>query len=110
MVGGLVGVDHKVDIDILIYGRRPQNAQEKRLRWARLPVGAQLGRLLVDRGHGLRGSGDDLRTFFFRLRNIAGTEFRNCVGRQFDGSEEIEYGGVAGEKYRVGLRIVGWAI
>ena len=107
LLGGMFGVDHKVDVDRLIYDRRPQNAQERRLGWARLPVGAQLGRIVLDRGEVLRASGDDIRTYFFRLKNIEGTEHRNCVGRQIDGSEVTEFGGIPGVKYRMGLRIVG---
>jgi hypothetical protein len=107
LLGGMFGVDHKVDVDRLIYDRRPQNAKERRLGWARLPVGAQLGRIVLDRGEVLRASGDDIRTYFFRLKNIEGTEHRNCVGRQIDGSEVTEFGGIPGVKYRMGLRIVG---
>ena len=45
----------------------PKNWCEKRFNWARLPCGPQLSRLLIPRGCGVRGSGDDLKNFFYNL-------------------------------------------
>ena len=68
LLGGLFGVEHKQHVDRLIYGRRPQNAQERRLRWARLPLGAQFGRVLLRSDQVLRGSGDDICAYVFWLK------------------------------------------
>ena len=70
---------------VLFFDRRPHNFGELKLGWARLPLGAQLSRLQLPPGYGIRGSGDDLRTFFYRLQNADGALDRNVFGREFDG-------------------------
>ena len=107
LLGGLFTVTHKNDYDRLIFDRRPQNAQEKRLRWIRLPLGAQMARLILRRHQGIRGSGDDLRTFYYRLRNAPGSSCRNCFGRAITGQTAAKFGGDPSQRYRMGLRVIG---
>ena len=59
MTGGLFGVAHKPTSDRLINDRRPFNAGERRLGWARLPCGVQLCQLVVGDGEEVVASGDD---------------------------------------------------
>ena len=58
LLAGMFVVEHTRDRDRLIVDRRPANALEHRLRWARLPMGSQLGRLVVNRRQAVRGAGD----------------------------------------------------
>jgi hypothetical protein len=85
LLGGLFCVPHTDKVDRLIFDRRPANSREKRLGWAQLPLGCQFSRLLLRRKEGVRGSGDDLRTYFYRLRCAPGGHLRNCFGRQVPG-------------------------
>ena len=48
LLAGMFGVPHKEAVDRLIFDRRPQNAEELRIAWARLPNGVQFCRLLLD--------------------------------------------------------------
>jgi len=107
LLGGLFAVTHKETRDRLIFDRRPQNAEEARLGWAALPLGAQLSRLVLGRGSSVRASGDDLRTYFYALRCEAGIEIRNCFGRAITGAEAADLGGSPSKSYRLGLAVVG---
>ena len=93
LLAGLFTVDHKKHVDRLIVDRRPQNAGERRLAWAKLPMGSQLTRIVLEPGMTLRGSGDDLRTYFYVLRNTPGAWRRNCLGRCITGDEARALGG-----------------
>ena len=70
IVGGLFGVWHR-NGKRLIFNRRPQNAIEERLGWARLPLGCQFCKLVLKPGEGIRGSGADLKSCFFQCRNAS---------------------------------------
>ena len=82
LLGGLFAVDHKEASDRLMFDRRPANEQERRFAWVALPMGAQLTRLVLEEHEDVRGSGDDLRTYFYRLKAPPGAEIRNCFGRR----------------------------
>ena len=86
LTSGLLCVKHTADTDRLIFDRRPRNAGEKRLNWARLPIGSQLSRIVLNPFHSLQGSGDDLQTFFPRLQQHPSALKRNAFGRPFLGS------------------------
>jgi len=77
LLNGLFCVKHKLDFDRLIIDRRPANAGEVPLDWTALPYGPQLGRLQLPRGHVLRGSGDDLKTWFYQLKCLEAALSRN---------------------------------
>ncbi|CAE7376276.1 unnamed protein product [Symbiodinium sp. CCMP2456] len=66
--GGLFGVEKNDLEDRLIYDRRPENATMDKLGWAHLPSGACFTRMLLDPCEYLRGSGDDLRNFYYTLK------------------------------------------
>ena len=106
LLSGLFCVAHKPHVDRLIFDRRPANWGEARLGWARLPLGPQLTRLVLGRTLAVRGSGDDLRSFFYYLRNARGARLRNAFGRAFDGAEVERFGGVPGTSYRLALEVV----
>jgi len=106
LLSGLFGVKHKTLHDRLIFDRRPANALDRRLAWARLPLGPQLCRVILRRGEGIRGSGDDLRTYFYCLRNSEQALPRNAFGRRLTGDQWQAYGGTPGVNYRLALRVV----
>ena len=66
--GGLFGVGKNEAEDRLIFDRRPENATMHKLDWANLPSGACFTRMLLDSHEYLRGSGDDLRNFYYTLK------------------------------------------
>ena len=107
LLAGMFAVPHKASTDRLIFDRRPANELEDRLQRVTLPLGPQLARTMLHKRSAVRASGDDLRTYFYRLRNAPGSEVRNCFGRRVRGEEVTRWGGVAGEYYRLGLRAVG---
>ncbi len=107
LVGGLFCVSHKELLDRLICDRRPINWEEVRLGWARLPHGCQFCRVILHPDEHLRGSGDDLRTYFYQLQQLEELIPRNCVGRVFSGEGYEEFGGVASERYYLGFRVIG---
>ena len=91
LVGGLFSVLKNEREDRLIFDRRPENATMSRLRWAKLPAGACFAKLLLDDCEFLRGSGDDLRNYYYMLRlpenwikyNSAGRRVSSAVLREF---------------------------
>ena len=107
LIGGAFAVVHKSTVDRLILDRRPQNFTEKLLKWLRLPLGSQLTRLILKRGYDLRGSGDDISTYFYHLLDLEEAWPRNSLGRAFDGGDYSLYGGVAGPRYRLCLKVWG---
>ena len=105
VLAGMFAVSHKAHVDRLIIDRRPANSLESRLGWARLPLGSQLIRLVLRRGQGIRGSGDDLRTYFYCLRGPPTYSRRTCFGRAISGQEARALGGDPRVTYRLGLRV-----
>eukprot|EP00972_Heterocapsa_arctica_P041004 6043707-Heterocapsa_arctica.AAC.1 len=84
LLGGMFCAAHKELSDRLIFDRRPQNAGEARCPWAELPLGPMLARLRLRSHEGLRGSGDDLRTYFYQLRRHDSGLARNAFGRRIE--------------------------
>ena len=105
LVGGLFGVPHKQKLRV-IFDRRPQNANELRLNWLRLPGGSQLTRLVLGRRQGLRASGTDLRTWFSQLREAPNKVHRQAFGRSLSGAHFGEFGALADRHYRLAMRVV----
>ena len=68
MLYGVFCVAHKSESDRLIFDGRCPSAGEIRLRWMRLPHGSQLARVRLRPHQSIRGSGGDLRTYFYALR------------------------------------------
>jgi len=106
--GGLFAVHHKVDSDRFINDRRPFNAMEHRLSWARLPHGSCLCQLILDKGSSVRGSGDDLRNFFYMLKHNEGWLARNVVGdgEAISGKLLADFGADPEIEYFIALRII----
>lgn len=104
---GMFAVSHKPLWDRLIFDRRPCNHYDQRLAWAELPLGAQLTQFILEAHEVLRGSGDDLRTFFYALKNADEATRYNCFGRVVEGGGEWDvYGAVPGTRYRLALNVV----
>ena len=67
LLAGLFAVPHKEDSDRMIFDRRPRNFEEVRLGCAKLPHGSQFCRLILEPSETIRGSGEDLSTYFYQL-------------------------------------------
>ena len=104
--GGLFAVPHKPLSDRIILDRRPQNELERRLVLAKLPHGSLLTQLIVPKGFSIRGSGDDLRNFFYLLKHSPEWLGRNCVGQPFDGRNFVKFGGKKGQRYMLAFRVI----
>ena len=100
------GVPRKFDRDRIIFDRRPQNHEEKRLPWAHLPLCSQLCRVILDEHTGVRGSGEDLKSYLNQLGGLDSWKCRNAFGRAFSGAEAVSLGGISAETYRLCLKVV----
>ncbi len=107
LTGGFFCVRKSEKEDRLIYDRRPENATMERLNWSKLPAGACLTRLLLEPDEFLRGSGDDLRTYYYSLALPKNWVRFNSVGRRVDPKIVEEFGGVPGRPYRVAMKVLG---
>ncbi|CAE7541178.1 unnamed protein product, partial [Symbiodinium pilosum] len=84
LVGGLFSVKKNEVEDRLIFDRRPENSTMRRLHRAELPNGACFTRMLLKPNEYLRGSGDDLRNFYYTLSLPDSWIRYNSVGRRVD--------------------------
>ena len=66
--GGLFCVGKNSEEDRLILDRRPQNATVDRVVWAGLPNGVCFTRMLLKPWEYFRGSGSDLRNYYYALK------------------------------------------
>ncbi|CAE7443412.1 unnamed protein product [Symbiodinium sp. CCMP2592] len=107
LVGGLFAVAKNEHEDRLIYDRRPENSTMPYLDWATLPSAACFTRLLLQPNQYLRGSGDDLRNFYYNLRLPEGWERFNPVGRRVDARVVEEQGLDPRIHHRLCLRVLG---
>ncbi|CAE7210929.1 SMYD3 [Symbiodinium sp. CCMP2592] len=107
MPGGLFCVAKNQKEDRLIFDRRPENGTMERLRWARLPAGSCFCRMLLRSDQFLRGSGDDLRTYYYMLKLPDSWVRFNAVGRQVERSIVAEFGGNPQIPYRLCFRVLG---
>ena len=105
LVAGLFCVEHKESQDRLIVDRRPLNETEHRLKWTTLPHGTLFCRLRVKPSQSVRGGGDDISCFFYRLRCPASKTVRTCFGRRITGAEALRWGGLSHQSYRLGLTV-----
>lgn len=80
LVGGLFSVPKNDEEDRLIFDRRPQNATMQKLTWAHLPAGACFSRMTLEDSEFLRGSGDDLRNYYYALKLPSNWIKYNAVG------------------------------
>ena len=106
IAGGLFSVPHKESPDRLINDRRPFNALERRLHWATLPHGTLLIQVILEGGEVIRGSGDDLQSFFYTLKHLDDWVIRNVVGHPFNGSGYEDFGGDAEGEYMLGFLVL----
>ena len=107
LTGGLFGVSKNSSEDRLIYDRRPENSTMPRLDWASLPSGACYTRMLLQPNEYLRGSGDDLRNYYYALKLPENWIKYNSVGRRVDKSLVATYGGDPSIPYRLCFRVLG---
>ena len=107
MVGGLFCVAKNSAEDRLIYDRRPENATMPRLDWARLPNASCFTRMLLKPNQYVRGSGDDLRNYYYMLKLPENWVRFNGVGRRVDPGVVRRHGGDPGRHYRLCFRVLG---
>ena len=107
LTGGFFCVKKNSTEDRLIFDRRPENATMSRLRCAKLPAGACFSRVLLDDHQFLRGSGDDLRNYYYTLALPSNWVKYNSVGRRVPDDIVAEWGGSKGVRYRAALTVLG---
>ena len=107
MTGGFFCVKKNNDEDRLIFDRRPENATMRHLKWAKLPSGACFARLLLAPDEYLRGSGDDLRTYYYSLALPDNWVRYNSVGRRVDPEIVASWGGDPTIPHRAAMRVLG---
>jgi len=108
MLSGMFSVAHKPNVDRLIFDRRVANWFERRFGWVHLPLGPMLCLMILEPGEVARGSGDDLRTYFYQLRNSPDSLQYNCFGRRVPGAPPwTDWGACPGVPHRMALRVVG---
>ena len=107
LLGGLFCVAKNEAEDRLIFDRRPENATMHRLTWARLPAGACFARLLLGPQEFLRGSGHDLRNYYYTLRLPDGWVRYNGFGRRVCPKVVTKHGGDPKVDYRLAFRVLG---
>ena len=106
-LGGLFCVAKNEVEDRMIFDRRPENATMRKLNWARLPNGACFCRLLLQDDEYLRGSGDDLRNYYYSLALPANWLRFNAFGRRVDAKLLTEAGCDIRVPHRACLRVLG---
>lgn len=107
MLGGLFAVGKNSAEDRLIFDRRPENATMEKLHWADLPSGACYTRMTLQPNQYLRGSGEDLRNFYYNLELPSGWVRYNGFGRRLPRDILIEEGLDPCEDYRLCFRALG---
>ena len=107
LLGGLFAVRKNDEEDRLIFDRRPENATMDRLDWAKLPAGACFCRLLLADNEILRGSGDDLRNYYYTLALPPEWIRFNGFGRRVDKDLLAEAGCDPSVPHRACLRVLG---
>lgn len=79
----------------------------QKLTWAHLPAGACYSRMLLEDNEYVRGSGDDLRNYYYALR-LPGNWIRfNAVGRRVAPELVRKFGGDFNKPYRACFRVLG---
>ena len=108
ITGGLFGVPHRKGLR-LIFDDRPANAHQDRLGWAKetLPNGIMFSRMILHPGEGIRGTLDDISSYFYRCRNAESELSMSAFGNSFLGNDFSDFGGVHGEMYYLALCVVG---
>ena len=107
LLNGLFCVAHKDAVDRMIFDRRPCNSQEHSLRWTSLPLGPMLTQMILGPSDIARGSGDDLRTYYYHLHNAPDSLSRNAFGRVVKGGGKWKpFGAQRGTKYRMALKVL----
>lgn len=107
LCGGFFAVPKNEVEDRLIFDRRPENSTMHRITWAKLPSGACFTRMLLEPNEYLRGSGDDLRNFFYTLKLPDNWVRFNSVGRRVDPSVVQQCGGDTTIPHRMCMRVLG---
>lgn len=107
LCGGLFCVPKNEVEDRLIFDRRPENSTMDRIIWARLPSGACFTRMLLEPTEYLRGSGDDLRNFYYTLKLPDNWVRFNSVGRRVSSHVVRQHGGDPSRHYRMCFQVLG---
>ena len=107
IAAGFFCVPHSDDYDRLIMDPRPLNYGEKCQKWMRLPLGGILCKIVISPRQSVRGSGWDLSTYVFQLREHESGLSRNTCRRQFSGEGYEAHGGRAGKQYVLAMRCIG---
>ena len=105
--GGFFCVPKNETEDRLIYDRRPENSTMERISWAKLPAGACFCKMLLKPTEYLRGSGEDLRNYYYTLALPSSWVPYNAVGRRVDPKIVSSLGLDPNIPHRACLRVLG---
>ena len=103
----LFAVAKAADQDRLIFDRRPENFAMASLDWGVLPNAACLARVLLKPDEYLRGSGNDLKNFYYNLRLPDNWIRFNSIGRRVPQDLAERYGMDRQTACRLCLRVLG---
>ena len=107
LLGGLFCVPKNESEDRLIFDRRAENATMHRIKWARLPAGACFCRMRLQPNEYVRGSGDDLRNYYYCLSLPDNWVRYNSFGRRIPVDVVREAGGDPNLPHRACMRVLG---
>ena len=107
--GGFFCAAKNASEDRLIYDRRPENSTMQKLDWLRLPSASCFRKRLLKPGQFLRGSGDDLRNYYYMLALPEDWICHNCVGIVYQplSLKSSLTSRLGGERYFLCLRVLG---
>ncbi|CAE7228774.1 unnamed protein product [Symbiodinium sp. CCMP2592] len=86
---------------------RPENNTMPHLGWEALPSGTCFVRMLLEPNEFLRGSGEDLKNFYYVLKLPAQWVRYNPVGRRVSKEVVREFGGDVSQDHRLCFRVLG---
>ena len=107
MQGGLFCVQKNAEEDRLIFDQRPEHATMPRLDWAVLPSAACFTRMLLGENQFSRGSGDNLRIFYYTLKLPPNWVRFNSVGRRVSARVLEQHGRDPNVPHRLCFRVLG---
>ena len=107
LCGGFFCVAKNEVEDRLIYDRRPCNSTMSRIKWGTLPSAACYTKMLLRDDEYLRGSGDDLRNYYYSLKLPDNWVRFNAVGRRVDPKLVKLSGGNPAVPHRMCMRVLG---
>ena len=100
-----MSLTNQIGIDSLKI-KGPKALGEARLSWDGLPYGPMLWCVILRPSQFVAGAGDDISNYFYCLKQHKSPRERSAFGRSIRGEDVLDYGGLAGKRYRLCLGVV----